>query len=95
MSASNAGNYGVRIGSVSQTNPEGYSIVAAEERLAMTGVGKYSVSASGGGYRGAEVTVSVDWEFPNIMGSLLSMFGGTDLSRYGGTAYSTFRQQSW
>lgn len=95
VSASNAANYGARVGSVSQTNPAGYAIAATQARLATIGVGSYSVSASGGGYRGAQVHVAVDWAVPNYMGSLVSYLGGGDQVNFRGTALSTFRQEGW
>jgi hypothetical protein len=95
IAASNAANYGARIGSVAQTNPVGYSIAAADSRLAVTSIGTYSVTASGGGFRGAQVMVSVDWAVPNYMGSMFSFFGGSDPVNFHGTALSTFRQEGW
>ena len=95
VSASNAANYGARIGSVAQSNPVGYSIAATQARLDVIGVGSYSVSASGGGYRGAQVIVTVDWAVPNYMGSLVSYLGGGDQMNFEGTALSTFRQEGW
>ena len=93
--ASNAANYGARVGSVSQTNPIGNSVAAAQSQLAGIGVGSYSVSGSGGGFRGAEITVTVDWSLPSYLGSLLSWFGGTDPANFHGTATSSFRQEGW
>ena len=95
ISASNAANYGARIGSVVQSDPIGYSVAAAQTRLAVISIGSYSVTASGGGFRGAQIEVSVDWTVPNYMGSLLSFFGGSDPVNFHGTALSTFRQEGW
>jgi len=95
ISASNAANYGARIGSVAQSNPIGYSVAAAQARLDVIGIGSYSVTASGGGFRGAQIEVSVDWTVPNYMGTLLSYFGGGDPVNFHGTTLSTFRQEGW
>jgi len=95
ISASNAANYGARIGSVVQSDPVGYSVAAAQSRLAVINIGSYSVTASGGGFRGAQIEVSVNWTVPNYMGSLLSFFGGSDPVNFHGTALSTFRQEGW
>lgn len=95
VAAGNAANYGARIGSVAQSNCIAYSIAAAETRLDAVNVGSYSVSASGGGFRGAQVVVSVDWVVPNYLGSLISYAGGGTPSNFSGTAISTFRQEGW
>lgn len=95
VSASNAANYGARIGSVAQSNSIGYSIAAAQARLDVIGIGSYSVTASGGGFRGAQVVVTVDWVVPNYMGTLISYLGGGDQLNFAGTALSTFRQEGW
>ena len=95
VSASNAASYGARIGSVSQSNPAGYAAAATQARLDVIGVGTYSVTASGGGFRGAQVLVSVDWAVPNYLGTLVSYLGGGDQISFAGTALSTFRQEGW
>jgi len=95
VAASNAANYGARVGSVSQVSPIAYSIAAALERLDAVDVGSYSVSASGGGYRGAQVVVAVNWEVPNYLGTLVSYLGGGSPLNFSGTAVSTFRQEGW
>lgn len=95
VAASNAANYGARIGSVAQSNPIAYSIAAAQTRLNAVNIGNYSVSASGGGYRGAQVVVSVNWEVPNYLGSLITYLGGAGPLNFSGVAISTFRQEGW
>lgn len=95
VAASNAANYGARIGSVAQSNSIGYSIAAAQTRLDVIGIGSYSVTARGGGFRGAQVVVTVDWAVPNYVGSLVSYLGGGDQINFAGTALSTFRQEGW
>ena len=93
--ASNAANYGARVGSVAQTNPVGYSISAAQGQLGTTSIGSYSVSGSGGGFRGAEITVTVDWLVPNYISSLIAYMGGGSPVNFNGTARSSFRQEGW
>ena len=95
VAASNAANYGARIGSVAQSNSIAYSIAAAQTRLDAVNIGGYSVSASGGGYRGAQVVVSVYWEVPNYLGSMITYLGGGGPLNFSGTAISTFRQEGW
>ena len=93
--ASNAANYGARVGSVSQTSPVGSSIAAAQGQLGSIGIGSYSVTGSGGGSRGAEITVTVDWSVPNYMGTLVQYFVGGGPISFHGTALSSFRQEGW
>jgi len=95
VAASNAANYGARVGSVSQADPIGTAVAAAQVRLDSITVGTYSISGSGGGFRGAQVNVVVDWAVPNYIGSLITYIGGGDQMNFAGTALSTFRQEGW
>jgi hypothetical protein len=95
VAASNAANYGARMGSVSQTDPIGMAVTAAQGRLDTISVGTYSISGSGGGYRGAQVNIEVDWAVPNFIGGLMTLLGGGDQINFEGTALSTFRQEGW
>ncbi|REG11370.1 TadE/TadG family type IV pilus assembly protein [Pelolinea submarina] len=95
VAASNAANYGARVGSVSQVNPAANAVAATQGRLDAISVGTYAISANGGGYRGAQVNVVVDWAVPNYIGSLITYIGGGDQMNFEGTALSTFRQEGW
>jgi Flp pilus assembly protein TadG len=95
VAASNAANYGARMGSVSQTDPIGMAVTAAQGRLDTISVGTYSISGSGGGSRGAQVNIVVDWAVPNFIGGLMTLLGGGDQINFEGTALSTFRQEGW
>jgi len=95
VAASNAANYGARVGSVSQVDPAGHAVAAAQGRLDPITVGTYAISASGGGYRGSQVNVMVDWAVPNYIGSLITYLGGGGQMNFAGTALSTFRQEGW
>ena len=95
VAASNAANYGARLGSVAQTNTLGTAVSAAQVRLDAISVGTFAISASGGGFRGAQVNVVVDWAVPNYIGSLITYIGGGDQMNFAGTALSTFRQEGW
>lgn len=93
--ANNAANYGARIGSVHQQGPAAAAYNAAVQSASATGVGEYSVSVSGGGFPGAQITVRVDWNVANLMGGLLAFFGGSSAGEISGSAVSTFRQEGW
>jgi len=95
VAASNAANYGARMGSVSQTDPIGAAVIAAQGRLDNISVGTYSINGSGGGNRGAQVNITVDWAVPNFIGGLMTLLGGGDQINFEGTALSTFRQEGW
>ena len=94
VAASNAANFGARMGSVSQTDPIGAAVSAAQTRLDAISIGTYSISGSGGGFRGAQVNISIDWSVPNYIGGLMAIFGGDPLS-FSGTSVSAFRQEGW
>lgn len=94
VAASNAANFGARMGSVSQTDPIGTAVAAAQTRLDSISVGSYAISGSGGGFRGAQVNISVDWTVPNYIGGLMALVGGDPLN-FSGTALSSFRQEGW
>jgi hypothetical protein len=93
--ANNAANYGARIGSVHQQGPATAAYSAAIQLASATGVGEYSVSVSGGGFPGSQITVRVDWSVPNLMGGLLTFLGGSDTGDLRGSAASAFRQEGW
>lgn len=95
VAASNAANYGARVGSVTQTDPMGAAVSAAQVRLDAISVGTYAISGSGGGFRGAQVNIVVDWAVPNYIGSLMAYIGGGGQINFEGTALSTFRQEGW
>ncbi len=95
VAASNAANYGARIGSVSQTNQINRAVAAAQEKIDQTGIGDYLIYATGGGSRGSQIVVTVRWTVPNYIGGLMSLMGSADFSTISGTAESTFRQEGW
>jgi Flp pilus assembly protein TadG len=95
VAATNAANYGARVGSVSQQNPAGRAISAAEAHATQTGIGEYTVTAYGGGRRGTQIVVEVHWEFPNWFRGILAFVGGSSPSQFEGNARSTFRQEGW
>jgi len=92
--ASNAANYGARIGSVQQHGATGAAYAAAMQSISHAPVGDYQIGVAGGGFPGATIRVDVTWNVPNYMAPLMSFFGGSpgDLS---GSASSTFRQEGW
>ena len=96
VAASNASNYGARMGSVAQVNPQGIAAAAAQTRLDATSIGSYAINVSGGGSRGAQITVSIDWTVPNhIIGLMTLLGGGGTPASFTGTVISTFRQEGW
>jgi hypothetical protein len=94
VNAANAANYGARIGSVSQENPTGVSVAAANQMIANAPIGDYSVSSSGGGDPGVLLAVRVDWRVPNFFRGLLNFFGA-DIGDFSGTSVAYFRQEGW
>jgi Flp pilus assembly protein TadG len=96
VSASNAANYGARRGSVVQGGgAAAVAAAAAQQQADALGVGEYSVSAYGGGRRGAQVVVVVDWTVPNFIGGLMAFVGADLSSDFSGSISSSFRQEGW
>ncbi len=95
VAASNAANYGARVGSVAQANAAGRAAAAAQQSVQDAGIGKYTVSAGGGGRPGAQITVNVSWSVPNYFNSLAAWFGYGFPSEIKGVGKATFRQEGW
>ncbi len=94
VAAGNAANYGARIGSVAQSNQINHAIAAAQTKINQTGIGDYLIYATGGGSRGSQIAVVVEWTVPNYIGGLMSLFGGS-VTTINGSAQATFRQEGW
>lgn len=93
VTANNAANYAARVASVSQTDAAGRGLAAAQHALA-SGVGTYNVEVAADTAPGGQVTVRVGWEFPNIYGGLLPLFGGAN-QPLRGEAVAAFRKEGW
>lgn len=93
VTANNAANYAARVASVSQTDAVGRGLAAAQHALA-SGVGTYNVEVAADTAPGGQVTVRVGWEFPNIYGGLLPLFGGAN-QPLRGEAVAAFRKEGW
>ncbi len=93
VAASNAANYGARMGSVSQTDPIGTAVSAAQVRLDSISIGSYSINGSGGGFRGAQVNISVDCQYPLYWGAHGFIWGRS--IKLFGHCLSSFRQEGW
>ena len=94
VNASNAANYGARIGSVQQHGSAGAAYNAAMQSISHAPIGDYGVTVSGGGFPGATIHVDVTWSVPNYMAPLLAFFGGSS-GNLGGSASAAFRQEGW
>ena len=95
VAAANAANYGARIGSVTQGGAAAAAASAAHATLSRTMIGDYQVAASGGGRPGSQVIVTVNWEAPNYLGSMLGLLGGSETVEFKGQAQASFRQEGW
>ncbi len=93
VTANNAANYAARVASVSQTDAVGRGLAAAQHALA-GGVGTYHVEVAADTSPGGQVTVRVGWEFPNVYGSLMPLFGGAN-QPLRGEAVAAFRKEGW
>lgn len=95
VSASNAANYGARMGSVAQSNPPGVALASANQMLSGTAVGSYAVGVSGGGSPGSLIQVSVKYRVPNYFAGLTQLFGVQTPATFSGSALADFRQEGW
>ena len=93
VTANNAVNYAARVASVSQANATGEAMNAANCALS-AGIGTYAVNVSADSHPGGMVQVEVDWEVPNLFGSLMPLFGATN-EPLQGQARSAFRKEGW
>ena len=92
--ASNAANYGARMGSVAQSNPAAVARQAALQRISIAPVGRYQVRVIAPTQRGAQVHVIVDFTVPNYFKGLARWFG-VPMSDFHGQARATFRKEGW
>ena len=91
--AQNAAHYAARVAAVSQDDPVGRGMAAAQQIL-VHGVGTYNVQIQADTYPGGYVVVRVGWQVPNVYGGLLRYFGvsGGDLK---GEAVVVQRKEGW
>lgn len=95
VNASNAANYGARLGSVAQDFPGGTAENAAWEKLNATPVGDYAVNSWGGGAPGQMIGLRVAYSVPNWFQGLAALFGVETTSTFEGNAVTFFRQEGW
>jgi len=76
VNASNAAEYGARMGSVAQSSQASAAAQHASAKVSAVPVGSYSVSVSGGGAPGSRIEVRVTYRVPNYFGGLARLFGG-------------------
>jgi hypothetical protein len=95
VNANNAANYGARVGSVTQKGAASAAYKAAMQSVGQTRIGKYTVKVTGGGFPGAQIKVSVNWQVPSIIDGLMKFVGGGSIGAIKGSAVSAFRQEGW
>jgi hypothetical protein len=95
INASNAANFGARMGSVAQTNPVTVAQTRALMKLAAVPVGTYTVAVSGGGAPGEMIVVRVDYRVPNFFYGLGNFFGVATAKEIEGSTYAYFRKEGW
>jgi predicted MFS family arabinose efflux permease len=95
VNASNAAEYGARMGSVAQSSQASAAAQHASAKVSAVQVGSYSVSVSGGGAPGSRIEVRVTYRVPNYFGGLARLFGVSLPGQFQGTARAYFRQEGW
>jgi len=91
--AQNAAFYAARTAAVTQDNPAGRGLAAANQALAH-GTGAYSVNVVADNRPGGQVRVEVAWEVPNVFGGLAALFGGEN-GPLRGKAAAVQRKEGW
>ncbi len=95
VNASNAAEYGARMGSVAQSAQASVAAQQASAKVSAVRVGTYAVSVSGGGQPGSRIEVRVTYQVPNYFGALARLFGVNLPGQFQGTARAYFRQEGW
>ena len=95
VTASNAANYGARMGSVAQRSPASVAYAMASSRTAAAPFGSYAVSVAGSGQPGERVSVRVSYRVPNFFAGLAGFFGIAMQAEFSGSAEAYFRQEDW
>ena len=89
-----AASHAAREASVQQTRA---GAVAAARQVVDNMVGPArSMTLTGGGNIGEELTVTVDWEMINLFGGLAALYGGSgDTTAFTGNVHATARREGW
>lgn len=95
LNASNAAEYGARMGSVALSDQTGVAHTAASAKVSAAKVGTYTVSVRGGGAPGSRIEVAVTYRVPNFFSGLAGFFGIGTPQQFEGTARAYFRQEGW
>jgi hypothetical protein len=95
VNASNASNYGARMGSVAVTNQTTVAQTSALQKLGAAPVGSYVVSVIGGGTPGTLITVTVTYTVPNYFHGLGNLIGASSPPKFSGSSTAYFRQEGW
>lgn len=95
VNAANAANFGARMGSVAQSNPMGYAVSAAQQKLSALPIGEYSISTGGNASVGGVMWVTVQYSVPNYFQSLAGLFGVSTPDDLSGSVTQYFRKEGW
>ncbi len=95
VNASNAANYGARMGSTAISDPINVATQNAWAKILAAPVGTYTVSVTGGGAPGRLIAVRVSYEVPNYFSGLGAFFGVQASDTFTGSFVSYFRQEGW
>lgn len=95
VAASNAANYGARVGSVYQQGAAARAAEAAQQAAHTAAIGTYNVAAAGSGEIGSQVVVAVEYHVPNFLGGLTALFGAGTPQEFTGVARAYFRQEGY
>jgi Flp pilus assembly protein TadG len=97
VAASNAANYGARIGAVAIINDQYYAMNAAQFAMNNSGLRiDYSVYAEVTPYHnGGYSYVAVSWKVQSYLAGLCNLFGGGCPKYFTGTSIATYKKEGW
>ena len=97
--ASNAANYGARVGAVSQKDAKMWAEAAARAMLPQSNfAGQFDAPvAQVDENPGGVVTVTIHWEYPSVLSGLCFLFfsGGYCTRMFQGDAVSVWKKEGW
>ena len=98
MIASNAANYGARVGAVSRENRKDVGGSGCPDGMLRKSnfAGQFDAPfAQVDEQPGGVVTVTIHWEYPSVLSGLCSFFGGYCTRMFQGDAVSVWKKEGW
>lgn len=96
VAASNAANYGARVGAITRENPETWARAATRTALDQSGAGgSFSYSVLISERENGTALVTVNWSYPTLLSGLCRLFGGGCPADFRGSATAVWRKEGY